>query len=148
MADPIENPSFPTLLQRFFVEYLRQHRSVSPNTVAAYRDTFRLLLAFAESTTGKAPTRITLSDLDAKLILSFLDHLERERGNSVRSRNARLAAIRSFLKYAAHQDLTALDVWSQGLMVQQPRASGRKRYGPGITRKRHDDRGRPSSDTA
>ena len=58
MADSIESPSFPTLLQRFFVEYLRQHRSVSPSTVAAYRDTFRLLLAFAEKTTGKAPTRI------------------------------------------------------------------------------------------
>ena len=121
MADPIGSPSFPTLLQRFFVEYLRQHRSVSPSTVAAYRDTFRLLLAFAERTTGRAPTRITLGDLDAELILRFLDHLERERGNSVRSRNARLAAIRSFLKYAAHQDLTALATIERSLSIPQKR---------------------------
>lgn len=121
MAEPIAHPSFPTLLQRFFVEYLRQHRAVSPSTVAAYRDTFRLLLAFAEKRIGKAPTRLTLGDLDAELILGFLDYLERERGNSVRSRNARLAAIRSFLKYASHQDLTALATIERSLSIPQKR---------------------------
>jgi integrase/recombinase XerD len=102
MADLAPNPSFPALLQRFFVEHLRQQRAVSPSTVAAYRDTFRLLLLFAQKRIGKTPTQLALRDLDAALILAFLDHLERERGNSVRSRNARLSAVRSFLKYAAH----------------------------------------------
>ena len=121
MAEPSAHPSFPTILQRFFVEHLRQHRAVSPCTVSSYRDTFRLLLAFAEVTISKAPTRLTLDDLNADLILGFLDHLERERGNSVRSRNARLAAIRSFLKYAAHQDLTALGTIERTLAIPQKR---------------------------
>jgi integrase len=102
MTDMI--PSFPMLLQRFFVDHLRQQRAVSPCTVAAYRDTFKLLLAFTEKAIGKAPTDLVLADLDATLVLAFLDHLERERKNSVRSRNARLLAIRSFLKYAAHEE--------------------------------------------
>ena len=121
MADPSPDPTFPTLLQRFFVDYLRQQRAVSPCTVAAYRDTFRLLLAFAQKAMGKTPTDLALGDLNADLILSFLDHLERDRGNSVRSRNARLAAIRSFLKYAAHQDLTALATIEQSLSIPQKR---------------------------
>lgn len=115
------NPSFPTLLQRFFVDYLRQQRAVSSNTVAAYRDTFKLLLAFAQKTIRKAPTELALADLDSTLILAFLDHLERERRNTVRSRNARLSAIRSFLKYAAHEDLTALAVVERSLAVPQKR---------------------------
>ena len=114
-------PSFPTLLQRFFVDHLRQQRAVSPCTVAAYRDTFKLLLAFAEKRIGKSPTDVTLPDLNADLILAFLDHLERERANSVRSRNARLSAIRVFLKYAAHEDLTALAVIERSLAVPQKR---------------------------
>lgn len=114
-------PSFPMLLQRFFVDHLRQQRAVSPSTIAAYRDTFKLLLAFAEKAIGKVPTDLTLADLDATVILSFLDHLERERKNSVRSRNARLSAIRTFLKYAAHEDLTALAVIERSLAVPQKR---------------------------
>src|SRR6218665_2245625 len=110
-------PSFPTLLQRFFVDHLRQQRAVSPCTVAAYRDTFKLLLAFAEKRIGKSPTDVTLPDLNADLILAFLAHPERERANSVRSRNARLSAIRVFLKYAAHEDLTALAVIERSLAV-------------------------------
>ncbi|KAJ8136629.1 hypothetical protein OY671_010158, partial [Metschnikowia pulcherrima] len=86
--------------EAFGSTHSRKHRAVSPSTVAAYRDTFRSSLAFAEASIGKAPTRSTLSDLDAEMILGFSDHLERERGNAVRSRNARSAAIRSFSKYA------------------------------------------------
>src|ERR1700760_2984767 len=108
MADLPRPPSFATLLQRFFAEHLIQHRSVSPQTIAAYRDTFRLLLLFAEQRIGKAPAAIALADLDAPLILAFLDHLEAQRGNSARTRNARLPAIRSFLGYAARHDLLAL----------------------------------------
>lgn len=121
MADVLAPPSFPVLLQRFFTEYLREQRAVSPSTVAAYRDTFRLLLLYAQRRLGKSPTQLALADLDATLILAFLDHLERERGNSVRSRNARLSAIRAFLKYAAHQDLTALAIIEHGLAVPQKR---------------------------
>lgn len=114
-------PSFPKLLQSFFVEHLRQQRGVSPCTIAAYRDTFKLLLAFAERTIGKSPTALGLSDFTADLVLGFLDHLEQDRGNSVRSRNARLSAIRSFLKYAAHEDLTAIATIERSLAIPQKR---------------------------
>ena len=109
------------MLQRFFVEHLGRHRAVSPRTIAAYRDTFRLLLSFAEAKIGKAPTAFALADFDAQLILGFLDHLEKERNNGARSRNARLAALRSFLKYAAHHDLTALHVIEQALAIPMKR---------------------------
>jgi hypothetical protein len=75
------------------------------------------LLSFAESKIGKAPTALTLVDLDAQFILSFLDHLENDRKNGARSRSARWAAVRSFLKYAAHYDLTALPVIQQALAI-------------------------------
>lgn len=121
MTDPTSTPSFSTLLQRFFVEHLGHQRAVSPRTIAAYRDTFRLLLSFAEAKIGKAPTALALGDLDARLILGFLDHLEKDRKNGARSRNARLAALRSFLKYAAHYDLTALPVIEQVLAIPMKR---------------------------
>lgn len=117
MADPLRPPSFATLLQRFFAEHLTQHRSVSPRTIAAYRDTFRLLLLFAQRRIGKAPTTVVLTDLDAPLVLAFLDHLEAERGNGARTRNARLTAIRSFLRYAAHHDLSALPTIQRTLAI-------------------------------
>jgi site-specific recombinase XerD len=114
-------PSFATLLQRFFVEHLGRQRAISPRTIAAYRDTFRLLLSFAEAKIGKSPAVLALVDLDARLILGFLDHLEKARNNGARSRNARLAALRSFLKYAAHHDLTALPVIEQALAIPMKR---------------------------
>ena len=117
MPKPATAPSFALLVQRFFTEHLTHHRAVSPRTVAAYGDTFRLLLQFAERQTGKSPTSLKLVDLDAKLVLAFLDHLERDRKNGARSRNARLAALRSFLKYAAHHDLSALGIIEQALAV-------------------------------
>jgi integrase/recombinase XerD len=90
----------PTL-QAFFTDRLITQRDASPRTVAAYRDTFRLLLAFAEEQTDKHPCELDLADLDAPLIGAFLNHLEHDRGNSPRTRNARLAAIHSFYRYAA-----------------------------------------------
>ena len=90
----------PTM-QSFFTERLQGDRRASPNTLAAYRDAFRLLLRFAEQHLGKAPSRIHVDDLDARLISSFLDHPEHERANSTSTRNARLAAIRSLFNYAA-----------------------------------------------
>jgi site-specific recombinase XerD len=90
----------PTL-QAFFTDRLITQKDASPRTVAAYRDTFRLLLSFAEQHTGKPAFQLDLADLDAPLIGAFLNHLERDRGNSPRTRNARLAAIHSFYRYAA-----------------------------------------------
>ena len=89
----------PTL-QAFFTDRFVRQRQASPNTIAAYRDTFRLLLAFAEPRTGKAPSRLDFADLDAPLIADFLGHLEDDRGNSARTRNARLAAIHSLFAFA------------------------------------------------
>jgi site-specific recombinase XerD len=109
------------LLQRFFVDHLQQHRSLSPCTISAYRDTFKLLLRFAEMHLGKTPVNLAFADLDAKFLLAFLDYLERERHNATRSRNARLAALRSFLKYAAHYDLDALPIIEQALAVPMKR---------------------------
>ena len=90
----------PTL-QAFFTDRLARQRHASGQTVAAYRDAWRLLLAFAAERTGKQPGKLDLADLDAPLIGDFLDHLERGRGNGPRTRNARLAAIRSMFAYAA-----------------------------------------------
>jgi site-specific recombinase XerD len=93
--------SLASTLQAFFTERLHRQRQASPYTVAAYRDTFRLLLGFAHERTGKAPSELDVADLDAPLVGAFLDHLERERSNSVRTRNARLAAMHSLFRFAA-----------------------------------------------
>ena len=90
----------PTL-QAFFTERLITQRNCSPQTIAAYRDTFRLLLRFAQQQTGKQPFQLDINDLDAPLIGAFLNHLEHKRGNSPRTRNARLGAIHSLYRYAA-----------------------------------------------
>jgi integrase/recombinase XerD len=92
----------PTL-QAFFTDRLTRERHASPHTIAAYRDTMRLLLAFAEQRVHKRPSQLELDDLDATLVGAFLDHLEHERGNSARTRNARLAAIHSLFRFAALQ---------------------------------------------
>jgi site-specific recombinase XerD len=98
-----------------------QQRALSPRTVACYRDSFSLLLGFAEQRLGKAPTTVQLVDLNQKFLASFLDHLERDRHNSVRSRNIRLAAIRSFLKFAARRDIANLHLIEQALAVPMKR---------------------------
>ena len=89
------------ILQTYFTDRLIGQRQASPHTIAGYRDTFRLLLGFATSRTGKAPSDLDLADIDADLVSAFLDHLERDRGNSVRTRNTRLAGIHSLFAYAA-----------------------------------------------
>jgi site-specific recombinase XerD len=89
------------LLQSFFTDRLIGQRGSSENTITGYRDTFRLLLAFAAVRAGKQPSALDIADLDAPLIGAFLDHLERQRGNQVRTRNNRLAAIHSLFGYAA-----------------------------------------------
>lgn len=91
----------PALLQGFFTDRLMRQRQASGHTVAAYRDTFRLLLVFATETFGQTPSDLSLEDLDATFIGEFLYHLQKQRGNSARTRNARLAAIHSFYSYVA-----------------------------------------------
>jgi len=90
----------PTL-QAFFTDRLARQRQASPHTIAAYRDAIKLLLTFAAQQTGKPPSRLDIADLDAPLIGAFLNQLETGRGNSTRTRNARLAAIHSLFRYAA-----------------------------------------------
>jgi integrase/recombinase XerD len=88
-------------LEAFFTDRLINEKGASPHTIVAYRDTFRLLLGFAHKHTGKQPCKLEIEDLDAPLIAAFLDHLEHDRSNSPRTRNARLAAIHSLFRFAA-----------------------------------------------
>jgi site-specific recombinase XerD len=92
------------LLEAFFTDRLLHQRAVSPNTIAAYRDTFRLLLVFAQERLRKPPTALPLAEFDVTLVIAFLHHLEKKRGNGVRTRNARLAAIHSFFRFVALQE--------------------------------------------
>lgn len=93
--------SLAPTLQAFFTDRLTRQRDASPNTIAAYRDTWKLLLAYAATRTGRTPSRLDIGDLDVEMIGAFLDHLEHQRGNSASTRNARLAAIRSLFRFAA-----------------------------------------------
>lgn len=101
------SPAFDTLIQDFFCRRLIEQQDVSPRTIEAYRDTFRLLLAYLPHRLGKPVPSLALSDLDAPTVLAFLGHLETEAANTARTRNARLAALRSFIQYAASRDPTA-----------------------------------------
>jgi integrase/recombinase XerD len=96
--------SFPSLLQSFFTDRLLRQRAASSHTVAGYRDSFRLLLQFAQKRLGKSPSQLRIEDLDAPFIGLFLDHLESTRKNSARTRNVRLGAIHSFFRYVALEE--------------------------------------------
>lgn len=109
--------SFGNLLQDFFCEYLMNQRNLSPRTVASYRDAFRLLLNFVKERKRKSPAKIQMADLDTACIVAFLRHLEHDRRNGARSRNARLMAIRCFLKYAATREPTCLAVVQRVLAI-------------------------------
>ena len=113
-------PGFPTLLQEFF-QRLVTERGVSAHTIASYRDTFQLLLGYAQERTGRTPSALTLEDLDTSLVLAFLDHLENVRGNSPRTRNLRLTAIRSFMRHASLRAPTALPVAQRVLAISPKR---------------------------
>ena len=114
-------PSFPALVQAFFAEHLTKHRALSPRTVTAYRDAFMLFLNFVHRHRSTAPAALKLTDITPELILAFLDHLEHQRHNTIRSRNARLAALRAFLKFAAHRDVSSLQVIERALGVPMKR---------------------------
>jgi hypothetical protein len=96
--------SFAALVQAYFTERLVGQRNASPHTIASHRDTFRLLLGFAQKTLKKAPAALAVSDLDAPFIGRFLHHVEKDRGNKPQTRNIRLAAIHSFFHYVALQE--------------------------------------------
>ncbi len=114
-------PSFAALVQQFFTEYLVAQRAVSPRTIDCYRDALMLFLEFASRKLGKAPTALRLVDIQPDLILAFLDHLEYERHNAVRSRNLRLTALRTFLKFASRRDLSSLHAVERALAVPMKR---------------------------
>ncbi|MGP1680331.1 MAG: tyrosine-type recombinase/integrase [Burkholderiales bacterium] len=116
-----KSPSFASMVQQFFTEYLVAQRAVSPRTVACYRDALMLFLDFASRKLCKAPTSLRLVDIQPDLILAFLDHLEHARNNAVRSRNLRLTALRAFLKFAGRRDVTSLHVVERALAVPMKR---------------------------
>lgn len=118
LTDPTE---FSSLLQRFFTERLLQQKNASPRTIAAYRDAFRLLFGYAEREKGTPPAKLLLQDFDSTLILDFLAYLETARHNTVRSRNARLAAVRAFAQYVALQCPPALHLMQQILAIPMKR---------------------------
>ncbi len=109
--------SFPALLRDFFHLRLVAQRGASAQTVASYRDTFEIFLRFAERRTGRAPSALMIEDLDAPAVLAFLDYLEEKRANCPRTRNLRLTAIRSFLRYASLRDPGALPVAQRVLAI-------------------------------
>lgn len=109
--------AFPALVQDFFLRRLVEQKGASARTIEGYRDAFELLLGFAERRTGKQPSALSLADLDAPLVLDFLDHLQTERGNGPRTRKAPLAAIRSFMRYASVRDPASLPVAQRVLAI-------------------------------
>jgi len=113
--------SFPALVRDFFHQRLIAQRGVSAQTVASYRDTFEIFLRFAEKRTARTASALTIEDLDAPVVLAFLDYLEQARGNCPRTRNLRLTAMRSFLRYASLRDPAALPVAQRVLAIPSKR---------------------------
>ena len=114
-------PTLADLLESFFRKRLILQRRASAATVAAYRDSLRLLLTFASDRAGKEPCRLAAEDLNRDTVLAFLDHLETVRGNGIRTRNARLAAVRSFFRHVACSDPAAMSVAQRVLAIQGKR---------------------------
>ena len=110
----------PTL-QAFFTERMINQRQASPHTIASYRNTFRLLLRFVQDRTGKTPSNLDWADLDVGAISAFLDHLETARRNSARTRNTRLAAIRSLFRFAALRHPEHAELIQHVLAIPQKR---------------------------
>lgn len=119
------NGNVATLIERYFTERLMRQRNVSANTIASYKDTFRLLFTFAQTHLRKPPSALVLDDLDVPFISAFLADLETKRGASVRTRNLRLTAIRSFFRFASFEEP------AHGALIQRVLA---------IPSKRHDKR--------
>jgi site-specific recombinase XerD len=114
--------SFPALLERFFTQRLMQQRQASPHTISSYRDTFRQFLKFVEQRLHKPPSHLSFEEIDAPLVVTFLDSLEKQQGLSVRSRNLRLTAIHSFFRY------TAFEAPAHSAQIQRVLAIPSKRF--------------------
>ncbi len=114
-------PRFSVLVQDFFCQRLIQQQNASAQTVASYRDAIRLLFGYLEQSRKKPPVTLTLADLDAPTIAAFLDHLEKKRHNSIRTRNVRFAALRAFLKYVASRDPASLPIIQRVLAIPMKR---------------------------
>jgi site-specific recombinase XerD len=114
--------SLAPVLERFFAQRLIQERRVSPHTICSYRDTFRLFLKFTQRRRHKPPSALAFEEIDAPLVVAFLDHLEKQRGVSVRSRNLRLTAIHSFFRYVA------LELPTHSAQIQRVLAVPSKRF--------------------
>lgn len=110
------------LLEAFFTQRLQHQRNASPHTIAAYRDTFRLLLAFAHARLRTPPATLALDALDAALITAFLQHLEQVRRNTVRTRNARLAAVHSFFRFVALREPALTGICQRVLAIPTKKA--------------------------
>jgi integrase/recombinase XerD len=115
------------LLQLFFTEYLVAQKRLSPQTIASYRDTFRLLLRSVQQQTGVGPEALTIAQLDAQSILRFLEALEKERRNAIVSRNLRLTAIRSFYRFVALRDPGSAGTATRVLAIPMKRADSKVR---------------------
>ena len=113
------------LLQSFFVEHLCSHKRVSPRTIESYRDTFRLLLQHLQAKTGKKPSALSIADLDAPVILRFLENLEQQRHNQAQSRNVRLTAIRSFFRLVTLRDPASISIATRVLAIPLKRTDRR-----------------------
>jgi site-specific recombinase XerD len=115
-------PCFAALLERFFTQRLMQQRQASPHTISSYRDTLRDFLKFAAERLHKPPSCLDFEEIDAPLVIAFLDNLEKQRNLSVRSRNLRLTAIHSFFRY------TAFEVPTHSAQIQRVLAIPSKRF--------------------
>ena len=117
MTPPRKPPDFAKLVQDFFGDSLVHQKNVSPHTLAGYRDSFRLLLVYVGRRRRRSAAELALNDLDAPMVLAFLEDLESTRKNCVRTRNVRLAAVRAFMSYAASRDPTSLPVVQRVLAI-------------------------------
>lgn len=124
MKHPVSSP-LSKLIESFFRQRLVAQRNASPATVATYRDALRLLVVFAAERAQKAPCALAIENLDRDVVLAFLDHLESDRGNSVRTRNARLGAIRSLFQHVAYSDPASLGIAQRVLAIPRKRTTRR-----------------------
>jgi site-specific recombinase XerD len=118
-------PGLADLLESFFRDRLMRQQRVSPATLSTYQDALRLLVTFAAARTGRPPQRLLLEDLDRDVVLAFLDHLETERGNSIRTRNVRLAPIRTFFQHVAASDPARMGLAQRVLAIPNKRTPKR-----------------------
>jgi site-specific recombinase XerD len=116
-------PSLASLLQSFFQDRLPHQRNATPATIASYRDALRLLVLFASERAGRKPSALTLQDLERDLIVAYLDHLEKKRGNCIHTRNSRLTAVRSFFHHVAAKDPESIGIAQRVLAIPIKRSN-------------------------